>query len=90
MRLIERKSVPQTDEEKKAIRRLIVDDTDLPKASRRVELIGRIYSHVISKTILGFKGLFIGYHDAKSLQALDFSIHGEKGKNAKKRYGRLL
>jgi len=66
---------------------LIVDDTDLPKTGRRIEMIGNIFSHVTGKSILGFKGLFMGYHDGKSFYALDFSLHGEKGKNDKKPYG---
>ena len=66
---------------------LIVDDTDLPKTGRRIELIGRIFSHVTRTSILGFKGLFMGYFDGKSFFALDFSLHGEKGKNKNKPYG---
>lgn len=52
---------------------LIVDDTDLPKTGRCVELIGRIWSHVTNRSILGFKGLFMGYYDGKSFWGLDFS-----------------
>jgi hypothetical protein len=66
---------------------LIVDDTDIPKAGRRIEMIGKIFSHVTGKSILGFKGLFMGYHDGKSFYTLDFSFHGEKGKNEKKPFG---
>ncbi|MBW6484508.1 MAG: transposase [Vicingaceae bacterium] len=66
---------------------LIVDDTDLPKTGRRIELIGKVFSHVSRQSILAFKGLFLGYHDGKSFFALDFSLHGEKGKNKKKPYG---
>ena len=66
---------------------LIVDDTDLPKTGRFIELIGRIYSHVSHSSILAFKGLFMGYHDGKSLFALDFSLHGEVGKNDKRPFG---
>lgn len=66
---------------------LIVDDTDLPKTGRKMELVGRTYSHVTHTFRLGFKGLFMGLHDGKSFFSLDFSIHGEKGKNKKKPYG---
>lgn len=66
---------------------LIIDDTDLPKTGRCMELIGRIYSHVSHSSLLAFKGLFMAYHDGKSLFALDFSLHGEEGKNKKKPYG---
>jgi hypothetical protein len=66
---------------------LIIDDTDLPKTGKRIELIGKIFSHVSGRTILGFKGLFLGYFDGKSFFGLDFSLHGEKGKNKEKPYG---
>lgn len=62
---------------------LIVDDTDLPKTGRRIELIGKIFSHVTHTSKLGFKGLFMGYHDGKSFFPLDFILHGEKGKKQK-------
>lgn len=66
---------------------LIADDTDLPKTGWSIELIGRIWSHVTNNSKLGFKGLFLGYHDGKSFFGIDFSLHGEKGKNEKKPYG---
>jgi hypothetical protein len=66
---------------------LIIDDTDLPKTGLRIELIGRVWSHVINKSRLGFKGLFMGYHDGKSFYGLDFSLHGEEGNNPSKPYG---
>jgi hypothetical protein len=66
---------------------LIIDDTDLPKTGRKIELIGKIFSHVTHTVNLGFKGLFLGYHDGKSFFSLDFSLHGEKGKNQNKPYG---
>ena len=69
---------------------LIADDTDFPKTGRKMEFIGRIYSHVTHSSILAFKGLFMGYHDGKSFFGLDFSLHGEKGKNEKKPFGITL
>jgi hypothetical protein len=66
---------------------LIIDDTDLPKTGRKMELIGKIFSHVTHMSNFGFKGLFMGYHDGKSFFSLDFSLHGEKGKNQNKPYG---
>jgi len=74
-----------TDNE--TIRCLIADDTDLPKRGRKFELLSRIYSHVSHTYNYGFKGLFLGYQDGKSFFALDFSLHGEKGKDADKPYG---
>ena len=66
---------------------LIADDTDLPKRGRCFELLSRIYSHVSHSFNYGFKGLFLGYHDGKSFFGLDFSLHGEKGKDKEKPYG---
>lgn len=59
---------------------LIVDDTDYPKAGRRIENIGRVYSHVHHKCILGFKALFLAVTDGTSQMILDFAILSEKGK----------
>ncbi len=70
-----------------APRCIIVDDTDLSKTGRHFELIGKIYSHVTHCSKLGYKALFMGYHDGKSFFSLDFSLHGEKGKNEKKPFG---
>ncbi len=86
MRLI-RKVAAHSYESIQQIRCLIIDDTDLPKTGSKIELIGRIFSHVTRTSLLGFKGLFMGYHDGKSFFALDFSLHGEQGKNKKKPYG---
>ena len=72
---------------KPAVRCLIADDTDMPKRGRCFELLSRIYSHVTHSYSYGFKGLFIGYHDGKSFFGLDFSLHGEKGKDRDKPYG---
>jgi len=74
-------------EESTGCKCLIADDTDLPKTGWSIELIGRIWSHVTNSSKLGFKGLFLGYHDGKSFFGIDFSLHGEKGKNEKKPYG---
>jgi len=62
---------------------LIVDDSDFPKVGKFAEHISRIWSHVNHGSILGFKGLFLGYTDSKTFLGLDFSIHKEKGKNKK-------
>lgn len=59
---------------------LMVDDTDYPKTGRRMENIGRIYSQVQHKSILGFKALFLGITDGVSQMLLDFALLGEKRK----------
>ncbi len=66
---------------------LIIDDTDLAKTGKHMEHTGMIWSHTIQRSILGFKGLFLGLWDSKSFMALDFSLHKEKGKNSKKPFG---
>lgn len=87
MQLI-RKTSKKSDENIKSLPRcLIVDDSDLPKTGKRIELMGKVFSHVTKQSIMAFKGLFMGYHDGKSFYAMDFSLHGEKGKNKKKPYG---
>lgn len=60
---------------------LIADDSDLPKTGRRMELIGKVFSHVTHNMILGFKMLTLAYSDGKTLLPVDFSLHGEKGKS---------
>lgn len=66
---------------------LIIDYTDAPKTGKKAELIGRIYSHVTHKSILGYKCLTLLLSDGLSQLMLDFSIHGEEGKNPDKRQG---
>jgi hypothetical protein len=87
MQLIIKTKNRANDPESKQVRCLIIDDSDLPKTGKRLELIGKVFSHVSHQSILAFKGLFMGYHDGKSFFALDFSLHGEEGKNKKRAYG---
>lgn len=62
---------------------LIVDDSDFPKVGKFAEHVSRIWSHVRHGSIVGFKGLFLGYWDSKTFIGIDFSLHKEKGKNKK-------
>lgn len=82
-----KKTVNGDDEPSGNPRCLIIDDTDLPKTGKRVEHVGKVFSHVTRQHLLGFKALFLGYFDGKSFFPLDFSLHGEKGKNKKKPHG---
>lgn len=66
---------------------LIADDTDLPKTGMRMELIGKIFSHVQQKCILGYKALVCVWSDGRSQQVLEFSLHGEKGKSEGREQG---
>jgi hypothetical protein len=59
----------------------------MPKRGRCFALLSRIFSHVTHSFGYGYKGLWLSYHDGKSFFALDFSQHGEKGKNSEKPYG---
>ena len=58
----------------------MVDDTDYPKRGIRTEMIGKVFSHVEHKMILGFKGLFLGITDGATQMLMDFCLVGEKGK----------
>ena len=66
---------------------LIIDDTDAPKTGMKTELIGRIWSHVHQKSILGYKCLTMMLSDGVSQLFLDFSLHGEEGKDKQKVQG---
>lgn len=65
----------------------ILDDTDLGKSGRKIEFVGYIWSHVVKKSILGFKSLNLCYWTGTNLFALDFSLHLESGKNKSKPQG---
>jgi hypothetical protein len=86
LQLLKRVEKSSDPAEKRQIKCLIADDTDLPKSGRHFELLSRIYSHVTHSFNYGFKGLFLGYHDGKSFFGLDFSLHGEPGDEKKKGY----
>lgn len=66
---------------------IIIDDSDLAKTGRRIEHTGKIWSHSIGRTLLGYKALFLGYWDGKSFFGLDFSLHKEMGKNTERPFG---
>ena len=66
---------------------LIVDDTDAPKSGRKSELIGKVFSHLEHKSILGYKCMTLLLSDGLSQLFLDFSLHGEEGRNPNKKQG---
>ena len=66
---------------------LMFDDSTLAKCGRRIELIPRVWDHVTNRFVLGFKVPGGLYYDGTSCLPVDFSIHREKGKNAKTPYG---
>ena len=57
---------------------LIIDDTDAPKSGRKSELIGKVFSHIQHKSILGYKCLTLLLSDGMSQLFLDFSLHGDR------------
>lgn len=66
---------------------LIADDSDLPKTGKRMEMIGKIFSHVHQRCILGYKALMLCWSDGRTQFMLDASLHGEKGKIEGKEQG---
>jgi hypothetical protein len=66
---------------------LIADDSDLPKTGMHLELIGKIFSHVHQKCILGYKALMLCWSDGRTQMMLDASLHGEKGRIEGKEQG---
>lgn len=60
---------------------MIVDDTDMPKTSRKGEMLGRVFSHVDNRgNILGHKGLFLCRIDGRTQMLIDFTLLGEEGR----------
>lgn len=66
---------------------IVADDSDLPKTGMRMEKIGKIFSHVHQKCILGYKALMLCWSDGRTQFMLDCSLHGEKGKVEGKEQG---
>ena len=69
---------------------LIADDTDFPKTGRKGEKLGRIFSHIVHKSILGYKALFLLFTDGKTQSFVDFTLQGEMGKKPAKPQGLTL
>lgn len=66
---------------------LICDDTDLPKTGFKMEGIGRIFSHVHQKSILGYKALMLVWSDGRTQFMVESSLHGEIGKTKDREQG---
>ena len=84
VKIVKEKAEPSPE---KLVQCFIVDDTFCEKTGRRIEMIGRVFDHGMHKYLLGLKILLLGYWDGKSFIPVDFSIHGEKGKNPDKPQG---
>ncbi len=74
------KIIQTKGEANKSVKCFIIDDTDLEKTGKTIEFIGRIFNHVLHRSVLGMKLLALCYWDGKSLITTDFSFHREKGK----------
>ena len=58
----------------------ILDDTTLEKTTTKAEFVSRVYDHVFSKHVLGFKLQLLCVSDGVTTIPVDFSIHREKGR----------
>lgn len=85
LRLLNR--ISSKKDSKNSLQCLIIDDTESQKTSFRMEMIGRIYPHVLHKSVLGFKGFFLCHTEGKTQTLLDFSLHGKKARILKRSKG---
>jgi len=69
---------------------LILDDTDFTKTGKKIEHVGRIWSHTAKGSLVGIKALILGYWDGKSFFGLDFCLEKERGKNQDRPFGLTL
>ena len=54
---------------------LVLDDTIIPRErSRKVELLSRVYDHVIHKTVKGFNMLTLGWTDCYSFVPVSYNM----------------
>lgn len=61
---------------------LVLDDSVIPrKRSKKVELLSRVYDHVIGKTVKGFNMLTLGWTDGYSFVPVGFNMLASSDKN---------
>ena len=58
----------------------IIDDTTVSKTGLHFEGLSRVFDHVLSKCVLGYKLLILAFFDGRSTYTVDMSIHRESGK----------
>jgi hypothetical protein len=75
------------DTQKAIVECFILDDSTVEKTGYKIELIGKVFDHVLGRTVLGYKMLTLGYWDGKTFIGIDFSLHREKGKRPALPYG---
>lgn len=69
---------------KMAHRYFIVDDTQLDKSGKTIELIGKVFDHCTHQYTLGMKMLVLGIWEGKTFLPIDFSFHNEPTKTNKR------
>ena len=57
-----------------------IDDTTVAKTGLHFEGLSRVFDHVLSKCVLGYKLLLLAFFDRHSTYAVDLSMHREAGK----------
>jgi len=82
-----RGSITDSHNEQPGIRALIFDDTTIEKTGYKIEGVSRVWNHVVSRSVLGYQLLVMGYFDGTFFIPLDFSFHREQAKNKKTRFG---
>ena len=61
---------------------LVLDDSVVPRGrSKKVELLSKVYDHVIQKTVKGFNMLTLGWTDGYSFVPLQFNMLASADKN---------
>lgn len=81
------KDKADNDKKRESPKCLVLDDTDLGKTGKFIEGVSKIWSHVVGRHILGFKLNVLTYFDGFSTLVVDFTLHRERGKNQKMKYG---
>ena len=63
----------------KGVTCFILDDSTLAKTTTNGEFVSRVFDHVLSKCVLGYKLQILCVSDGVTTIPIDFSIHREKG-----------
>ena len=77
----------KNNESDQGIKAFIFDDTTIKKTGQKIEGTSRVWNHVISRTVLGYQLLVMGYYNGTIFIPINFSFHREKGRNKKTPYG---
>jgi len=61
------------------VRALVFDDSPIEKSGKKIEAVSKMYDHVTSQFLFGYKLLVCGYWDGGNFVPVDFSLHRERG-----------